>query len=143
MTRSKRLRPIAEIAAHRELEASKQMATAQARLEKHQAVLADLERYHGEYASKPGNAMSDPVRLQDFRLFMDRLEHAIRQQRDLVATLRVEFEQHQALWTDRRSQRKALDKATDRFARDERHASEQDAQRQLEEIAALLRTRQA
>ncbi|NND61482.1 MAG: flagellar export protein FliJ [Gammaproteobacteria bacterium] len=140
MNRSKRLQPIADIAAHREQEASKRMAAARANLDKHRAMLTDLERYHEEYAQSH-NSFADAVRLQDFRLFMDRLEHAIAQQRRLIVTLEREFDTQQDDWRDRRSQRKALDMAADRFAREERRIAEQDEQRQIEEIAALLRTR--
>ena len=118
------------------------MAATQERLDRHQALLLDLERYHAEYCATNTIELSDPVRLQDYRLFMDRLEHAIQKQRSLIASLAVELNQDHARWTDRRSKRKALDKATDRFARDERLAQECSEQQQIEEIAALLRSRE-
>ncbi|MDH3589764.1 MAG: flagellar export protein FliJ, partial [Gammaproteobacteria bacterium] len=128
MSRSKRLRPIADLAAHHEKEASKQLADTQDRLSMQEQLLVELEDYHAEYTAT--NLMShvasaDPVRLQDYRLFLDRLEHAIVRQHQLIARLREEFDQSHSRWTDRRSHRKALDNATDRYARAEVREDEQ------------------
>ena len=144
MSRSKRLKPIADLAAHHEKEASKQLAASQEKLSQQEQLLTELEAYHAEYTTT--NIMSqvaaaDPVRLQDYRLFLDRLEHAIARQRQLLAGLRDELDRDHASWRERRSHRKALDNVTERYARAEARDQEQLEQRQLEEVSALLRTR--
>ncbi len=143
MTRSKRLQPIAEVAAQRECESSRALAATHTRLDQHRELLENLERFHREYAHNPALSSADPVRLQDYRLFMDRLEHAIVRQREQLAGVHAELEMQQAQWAGRRSHRKALDNAAARYERAETKAAEQDEQRQLEEIAALLRSRKS
>lgn len=144
MNRSKRLQPIAELAAHAEEEASKQLAETQTQLDQQEKLLHDLEDYHAEYTTAnvvSQIASADAVRLQDYRLFLDRLEHAIVRQRELIGHLRVEVDQSQSQWKDRRSHRKALDNAKGRFARAEARTRDVLEQQQVEEISALLRTR--
>ena len=141
MTRSRRLQPIAELAAQREQESSKALAETHERVDQHQALLENLERFHREYAHEPALSTADPVRLQDYRLFMDRLEHAIARQREQLAGAQNELELQQAQWSGRRSHRKALDNATARYAQAETRAAERDEQLEVEEIAALLRGR--
>lgn len=144
MSRAKRLQPIADLAAHREQEASKQLVEAQSKLDQQQTLLNELENYHAEYttANIIGSiASADAVRLQDYRLFLDRLEHAIVRQHELIGRLQEDFEQTHTRWTDRRSHRKALDNVTSRYARAEAHVRDVQEQQQIEEVCALLRTR--
>lgn len=141
MTRSKRLRPIVELAEHREKEASVAMADAETRLAQHTELLENLERYHADYTTRPAIPNADAVRLQDFRIFMDRLEHAIARQRQLIARLESECADHRDTWTGHRSHRKALDNAASRYASAEMLAAEKEEQRQIEEVSALLRFR--
>ena len=140
MTRSSRLRPIAELAAQREQESSKALAQTHARVDEHRALLDNLERFHRGYAHEPALATADPVRLQDYRLFMDRLEHAIALQRRQLAEAQGELERLRTQWSGRRSHRKALDNATARRATAETRAAERAEQLEVEEIAALLRS---
>lgn len=144
MSRAKRLQPIADLAAHSEHEASKELAEIQTRLEQQENLLQDLELYHAEYTTGTiisSIASADAVRLQDYRLFLDRLENAIVRQHELIGRLRREFDQIHARWTDRRSHRKALDNVTGRYARAEAHVKDVEEQNQIEEVSALLRTR--
>ncbi|MDH3645516.1 MAG: flagellar export protein FliJ [Gammaproteobacteria bacterium] len=144
MSRSRRIQPIANLAAHHEKEATKQLGETQARLDDQEKLLDDLEQYHAEYTT--ANVMSheataDPVRLQDYRLFLDRLEHAIVRQHQLIARLRDEFAESHSQWAERRTHRKALDNATDRYAQAEQRTEDRREQEQIEEVSALLRTR--
>ncbi|MBT8137856.1 MAG: flagellar export protein FliJ [Gammaproteobacteria bacterium] len=144
MNRSKRLQPIAELAAHHEKEASKQLADSRERVAQQEQMLVELIDYHAEYSSTElmsHAATANPVRLQDYRLFLDRLEHAIMRQRELIARLREDLDHSHTHWSERRSQRKALDNVTDRYARAEARDEQTREQRQLEEVSALLRTR--
>ncbi len=144
MSRSKRLQPIAELAAHAEEEASKQLVDTQTRLDQQENLLQNLENYHAEYTTSniiSRIASADAVRLQDYRLFLDRLEHAIVRQHELIGRLREEFDQSHSQWKDRRSHRKALDNVTGRYARAEAHTRDVLEQQQIEEVSALLRTR--
>lgn len=140
MTRSERLRPIVEIAEHAEREASAAMASAETRLEEQSRLLLELERYHAEYASNSLTG-ADAVRLQDFRLFMDRLEQAIARQRELIARLEAEAVDHRDTWVSRRSERKALDNAAARYAAGEAREEQRREQAHIDEICALLRNR--
>lgn len=141
MTRSKRLRPIVELATHAEREASVAMADAETRLSEHARLLSELERYHAEYADRGMTGSADAVRLQDYRLFMERLEQAIARQRELIARLETEARDHRDTWTARRSHRKALDNAAARYAAGETRAADKQEQAHIEEVCSLLRTR--
>ena len=144
MNRSKRLQPIADMAVHHEHEATKQLVDTQARLDQQEKLLSDLEAYHAEYTTAnviSSVASADPVRLQDYRLFLDRLENAIVRQHQLISRVRDEFATDHSQWTEKRSQRKALENVTGRYARAEAHSDDQLEQQQMEEVSSLLRLR--
>ncbi len=144
MNRSRRLQPIVDLAGHEENQASRQMAATREKLEQQEKLLRDLEDYHAEYTSTKlmsHTGVADPVRLQDYRLFLDRLEHAIVRQHELIARLRADLDTDRDAWRQRRSHRKALDNVTGRYARAEAREMELREQQQTEEISALLRAR--
>ena len=78
--KSKRLEPIHEIAENSAKDLSRPMAEAERRVVELEHQLEQLKRYRQDYMGRSGDAgvAMDPVRLQNMRVFMDRLAEAER-----------------------------------------------------------------
>lgn len=138
MTRSKRLRPIARLAADRERQAARELAATlqefDARLER----LHELGAYREEYARRFKAASEqglDAGRLRDFRSFLSRLDEAIVQQERLVAAARREWEACTVRWQGTRSRTRMLDKVMERLRREEERVARRREQGESDERA--------
>ncbi len=113
MTRNKPLVTVAKIATDRERNAAREMGHSQAELDVHAARLDELNNYRRQYlqqfqvASKQGLGV---VQLQEYQIFLGRLDDAIKQQQKLLEGSRLTHEERQKLWLGLRGKVKALDK---------------------------------
>lgn len=136
MTRSKRLNPVLRVAEHREKDAARLLGQSQQRLQQHQARLRELISYRDEYNLKFQQTCSagvDVKQLQEYRLFLSRLNDAIAQQQRVMANAERELEQARAAWLRTRTRSQALDKVRDRFIDAERQDAERREQADLDE----------
>lgn len=132
------MRPVVQVAASREQEAAKLLGEAQREVALREARLNELLAYQTEYAARfetSGGGGLDMARLQDYRIFLVRLNEAIALQRRLVDAARMECEARRAMWLGTRQQAQAIDKAVDRFRRDEAHAQGRREQAEADERA--------
>ena len=93
MTKSKRLKPISEIAEAKERDAARHMGDQQGVLDKHQEKLVELIKYRQEYAEKMVTAGGNGIsagKMQDYSRFIRRLDEAIVFQRSQIE---IEIEQ--------------------------------------------------
>lgn len=140
MMRSKRFEPIQEIAANAAEELSRAMGDAQRRVLALELQHEQLKNYREEYLRKytaPG-ASSDPVRLQNFRGFLDRLGEALRQHVQKLGLARAEFESRRSIWTEKRIEAESLTRVVNRFRLEERHSVERSEQNESDELAQRL-----
>lgn len=122
MTRSKRMQPVVNVAATKEQEAARQLGECQREIDARNARLTELLAYQAEYAQRfeaSGGQGLDTARIQDYRMFLARLNDAISQQRRLVEVARLEYEKKRTHWLGARQHAHAIDKVVERFKREE------------------------
>lgn len=137
MKRSSRMGPLHDLARFEERSASRQLADAARELEAREQQLAQLTGYRDEYGRQEGGegAGTDPLRLQNYRAFMERLSEAIRQQERRIEEARTALAGSTETWRGRRMDADALGAAIERFDKDERRASGRREQRDADEVA--------
>lgn len=136
MTRSERMDPVLKVAAHREKDAARRMGQTQQRLQQQQERLRELVGYRDEYNLKFQQTCSagmDVKQLQEYRLFLSRLNDAIRQQQQVVAKAERELEHARNVWLGTRTRSQALDKVRERFVDAERREADRREQADLDE----------
>lgn len=136
MTRSKRMNPVLRVAEHREKDAARRLGQTQQRLRQQQDRLRELIGYRDEYNLKfqqTCGAGVDVKQLQEYRLFLSRLNDAIAQQQRVIVNAEREVEQARAGWLSTRTRSQALDKVRDRFVDAERQEAERREQADLDE----------
>lgn len=134
MTRSKRMQPVVEVTLQREREAAKRLSEAQQRLQAAEQRLEELARYRAEYSNQfaDGGSLS-AARLRDYRIFLDRLNQAVEQQRGLVARAQQDAESQRQRWLDMHTRVQALGKVVERYRDEERSHHERRLQKESDQ----------
>lgn len=137
MKRSQRMGPLHDLARFEEKTASRQLADAARELEVQESALAQLTGYRDEYGrmESGGAGGTDPLRLQNYRAFMERLSEAIRQQEKRIEAARAALAGSHETWRGRRMDADALEAAIERFDEDDRRATGRREQRDSDEVA--------
>lgn len=137
MKRSRRMGPLHDLARFEEKSASRQLADAARELEVQESALAQLTGYRDEYGrmESGGAGGTDPLRLQNYRAFMERLSEAIRQQEKRIEAARAALAGSHETWRGRRMDADALEAAIERFDEDDRRATGRREQRDSDEVA--------
>ena len=131
MTRSKRMQPVQRVAEKRENDAAHRMSESRQQLAHQETRLKELQAYRDQYAaqfSERGNAGLDSMQLQDYRVFLSRLNEAICQQELVIAQCRSRHVLDQDQWTNRRCHTQAVDNLIERFRKDEQRQQHQREQ---------------
>jgi len=138
MTRSKRMKPVKQVAEHREQDAARALGRALDRLAAERGKLEQLVAYRDEYArgfeTRGGNGVG-ARELQNFHAFLGRLNAAIEQQGKVVAEAEQACEAQRRQWLQRRSRSEALGKVMERYHRDELRDHERREQADSDEHA--------
>ncbi len=144
MTRTQRIQPVQRIVDDREKESAKAVALARAKVAEAEGKLAELGRYRDDYQrgfQKEAAGGASGLRLRDFRLFLARLDEALRQQEQVVLRARAEVEQQLRLWIESQRRAKALGIVVDKWRGEERRAADRQDQRETDERAAGMAAR--
>lgn len=142
MTRSKRMQPVVEVTVQREREAAKRLGEAQQRAQAAEQRLDELVRYRDEYTQQFANGGSlTAARLRDYRIFLDRLNQAVEQQRTLLARAQQEAETNRQRWLDMRTRVQALGKVVERYRDEERSHHERRLQKESDQHTQNVRDR--
>ena len=138
MTRSKRMQPVQRVARNREQAAVQKLGQSQQYLDVQKAKLEELRAYRDQYArdfeATSGSGL-DAARLQDYRVFLNRLGEAIRQQEALIAQCQNQHEQTRRQWVETRGHSQAIDKVVDRYRRQEDRDLNRKEQQEQDERA--------
>ena len=138
MKSSTRLQPVLEMARDSEQAAARVLADARARADAATEKLHELETYREEYAEglrvKTATGLN-AMQMQDYQIFLARLDAAIRQQQQVVAGLEGDASRARQAWLQQRQRLGALDKLSDRHRRRERADSERREQAEGNEHA--------
>ena len=138
MSRSKRMQPVRRVAESREQAAVQKLGESQQYLDAQRAKLEELRGYRDQYAESfraSGGQGLDANRLRDYRVFLSRLNEAIRQQEAIIAQYLNRHEQTRQQWVDTRSHHQAIDKVIERYRREERREQDRREQQEQDERA--------
>ncbi len=141
MKRSKRMQSVANIAKNKERDAARMLGQKRQQLEQQRQRLDELVSYREEYARKfesQGVNGLDARRLHEYRVFLQKLNQAIVQQRDRINQVHGECTIYQESWLSTRVHSKAMDKVVDRCRVDENKIMERQEQKELDERAMQL-----
>jgi flagellar FliJ protein len=136
MTRSDRLKPIQQVAQVRERDAARAAGESQRRLQEEEQRLAELETYRDEYLQRFRALQQQGItvaQLLEYQAFIGKLEAAIRHQGEIVQLRRADAERRMAAWTDRRTHTRAMDRAVENLAEEERAAGDRRDQKALDD----------
>jgi len=138
MTKSKRLKPISEIADARERDAARHMGEQQGVLDQHNNKLDELIKYRAEYAEKMvmagGNGVS-AGQMQDYSQFIRRLDEAIVFQRSQIELAVRQLEVKQREWRVMHTRSEALNKVVSRYQTAETRQEDKREQNESDERA--------
>ena len=140
MTRSKRMQSVVEVTANRERDAARRLGDLQNREQAAVQRLEELIRYREEYTQQFADGVSLPAaRLQDYRVFLSRLNQAVEAQQTLVARARQECAAQRGRWLDIRSRVQALGKVALRYRDAERDEHDRREQKETDQRSSNTR----
>ncbi|MEW8663729.1 MAG: flagellar export protein FliJ [Candidatus Thiodiazotropha sp.] len=136
MSPSKRLKPVQRFAHSKEQKAARIMGQARKNLRQEEAKLEQLKQYHQEYLERfkqmAGEGMS-ATQLQEYRAFLAKLDEAIDQQQEVVATSIDNHTSSKRVWKKNHSRSQALNMAVDRFREQEQKIADRREQKESDE----------
>jgi flagellar FliJ protein len=140
MMKSKRFEPIHEIALTSAKDLSRSMADAGRKVTELERQLEQLQTYRDEYVrnSTQGNGAMDAVKLQNYRSFLDRLGEALNQHQKSLGIARTEFDKRRVQWSEKRIEAESLNRAVDRFRKEEQRAADRREQREGDDAATRV-----
>jgi flagellar protein FliJ len=140
MMKSKRFEPIHEIALTSAKDLSRSMADAGRKVAELERQLEQLQTYRDEYVrnSTQGNGAMDAVKLQNYRSFLDRLGEALNQHQKSLDIARTEFDKRRVQWSEKRIEAESLNRAVDRFRKEEQSAADRREQREGDDAATRV-----
>jgi flagellar protein FliJ len=139
MTKSKRFKPIQEIASNSANDLSRAMGDAGRKVADLERKFEQLRSYRDEYVrNSQATGTIEALKLQNYRMFLDRLGEAMRQQSKSLDHARAEYETRRKLWSDKRIEAESLARVVDRFRKEEQHAADRREQREGDDAALRL-----
>ena len=138
MKKSKRFQSVIKVASAHERQAATALGDAQASLESQVARLEELLRYQEEYQlqfQRAGSLGVEARRIQDYRLFLDKLRQAIRQQQNMVEAAQRLVEERKQQWFRSRGKLKTYGNVMERFQTEERRQEDKREQKETDERA--------
>ena len=139
--KSARLKPVEQLAEKKATSATETMVSARAAHSEHELKLKELVTYRFEYIEQyqsRGKVGMQSGQLQQYQQFISKLDVAIEQQKAVVHQSLMVLEQSQVHWRDKNSHKRAINKAVDRFKKQEYQVTERN-----EQLAADERNTQA
>jgi flagellar FliJ protein len=136
MSPSKRLKPVQRFAASKEQEAARVMGQAKKSLQQEEAKLEQLKLYHQEYLIRFQQMSAQGInatQLQEYRAFLAKLDEAIKQQQEVVAASVVNHSSTKNTWKKKHSRTQALNKAVERFRKQEQTIADKREQKENDE----------
>ena len=135
MKQSTKLQPIANIRKQQEHNAGRLHGEARQEMERQQKQLDELMSYREEYIKgfeSVGKSGLSAIQAQEYRLFINRLDEAIMQQRQFVESEKNKCEVSHQEWLHKRSKSKIINKVVENRQELEHLQKEQAEQKELE-----------
>ncbi|OOZ42128.1 flagellar export protein FliJ [Solemya pervernicosa gill symbiont] len=137
MVRSKRMRPVADIAENREREAAKRFGQSQNAVNEQKQRLEELLQYRLDYQQqfdqRAGSGMSVAM-MQDFRRFINQLNDAIKHQQRQIEQYQRNCDLSRSEWLSKRTHSQAIDKVVGRYRKHEQRRESQREQHESDEF---------
>ncbi len=136
MSPSKRLKPVQQVAASKELKAARSMGQAKQNLAQQEAKLLQLKLYHQEYLERFQQASAQGIsvtQLQEYRAFLAKLDSAIQEQEKIVADSATRHTTQRDNWKQKRTRTQALGKVVERYRKEERKTEDRNEQKENDE----------
>jgi len=136
MRNSKKLHPVANLAKLNERNAAKLHGSVLRELQKQENQLNELINYRNQYLAAfktAGESGLSAIQMQDYRIFIQRLDDAIGQQQQNVNNGRQDTQSSQTKWMDTRNQSKMINKVVENRQQLENQQVEKREQRELED----------
>jgi flagellar FliJ protein len=143
MSNVQRFELLLKVAEVREQDAARTLADNRMALQKSKGKLQELLGYRADYAKDMSNSggLNYGVQLQDYRLFLDRLNRAISMQREQINQDGATVEASKQKWQDAHKQLAILNKVTDRTRIADRAAADKRDQKWIDELAGAAHAR--
>jgi flagellar FliJ protein len=129
--KSARLKPVEQLAEKKATSATEKMVSARSEHNGHEIKLKELITYRFEYIEQyqsRGKVGIQSGYLQQYQQFIGKLDVAIEQQKAVVSRSLMTLEQSQVHWRDKNSHKRAINKAVDRFKKQEYQTTERNEQ---------------
>ncbi len=136
MVKSKRIKPIVNMAHDSERDAAKALGDALQLFDSSVQQMEQLELYRQEYHQKlfsSGELGINAQTLNEFRGFIAKLSLAIDQQQLVIEQARQSLDEKKQFWFGQRGRSKALDKVLDKYQAQELQKQSKIEQRELDE----------
>jgi len=130
------MEPVQRVAESREQAAVRELGQSQQHLAAQEARLEEFLSYREQYTKSfqaSGEAGFGAARLQEYRVFLGRLNDAIRQQEEVIIQCRAQCEAVRQRWIESRTHSQAIDKVMDRYREDEYKQQERREQKDQDE----------
>ncbi|HHO59936.1 MAG TPA: flagellar export protein FliJ [Thiotrichales bacterium] len=140
MKTEQRLQPVAKIARSQERSAARVMGEMLRQAEEQQTQLELLISYRDEYFqnfSNAGQAGLSAVQLQDYQVFLHRLDTAIAQQRQQVEQSRQSCEQSKTYWRGSHNHSEMINKVVENRRQQAQQLKDSREQRELDDRSAF------
>lgn len=132
------MKPVQRVAETREQAAVQKLGQSQQFLDAQHAKLEELCSYRDQYSesfkASSGQGL-DANRLQDYRVFLTRLNEAIRQQETIIEQCISQHEQTRQQWVETRGHHQAIGKVVERYKSQEQKVQDRHEQQEQDERA--------
>ena len=140
LKRSQRMQKLVDIETQKNQPVVAKLKADQVALQQQEQALRNLLTYREEYTEKfkaRGNAGVSAFKIQDFYCFLQKLDDAIVQQRQVLENLVQQLEHSRSAWQQAHQRIEALQQVTDQSDQQEKTQARKQSQRQLEERFGL------
>ncbi|PCH59460.1 MAG: flagellar export protein FliJ [Gammaproteobacteria bacterium] len=138
MTRSQRLRPVANIKQKEQLNSARELSKTIEEVKKQEQRLAELAHYRDDYRSKfqqMTNTGASIERIRHYQEFIARLNQSIVLQTQRIVDGKKQLEIKKLDWKHARARSDAFDKVVDRYRDEENQLAEQRQQKEADDQA--------
>ncbi len=142
MVRSKRFKPIVNLAHNTEREAAKALGDALNRLAQSEQQLNQLYAYREEYHEKfnvSGSQGMTAQQMNEYRHFIEKITDAIDKQKKVIEQARIHLTEKKNFWFAKRGRSKALDNVLERYLKEEARQQERRLQKEIDDRASQKR----
>lgn len=138
--RSKRFKPIHNLAQQKEDVAAQTLGKMQRELSSHQLKLGELQGFYQDYTerfNRQGVKGMSIIQVQSYQKFISQLEVAIIEQKKHISRVAEACDSSRADWTQERQKTQVLEKVISRFQKQEQKMDNRREQRQSDELVSI------